>query len=223
VIFLAVVQHAGRPDLTGYAVLAPMLLTLWYTSLFIAGEIIDSDRWFGTLEPVIASPAAFPLVVLGRIMAVTALSLLAVPETLAVARFGFGVRLAIHHPAVLALTILATVMAMAGTAVCMSGLFVLTRTARTFQNSASYPFYLLGGVIVPVALLPAWVRPLSRLVFLSWSSDLLRATLRPGPVEQLAPRLGAILLLGAAGFVVGGLLLRTVLRRVRELGTLPLA
>jgi ABC-2 type transport system permease protein len=69
VIFLAVVQHAGRPDLTGYAVLAPMLLTLWYTSLFIAGEIIDSDRWFGTLEPVIASPAAFPLVVLGRIMA----------------------------------------------------------------------------------------------------------------------------------------------------------
>jgi ABC-2 type transport system permease protein len=67
------------------------------------------------------------------------------------------------------------------------------------------------------------VRPLSRLVFLSWSYDLLRATLRPGPVEQLAPRLGAILLLGAAGFVVGGLLLRTVLRRVRELGTLPLA
>ncbi|NIR38842.1 MAG: hypothetical protein GWN07_23450, partial [Actinobacteria bacterium] len=56
----------------------------------------------------------------------------------------------------------------------------LSRAAITFQSSASYPILLLGGVFVPLSLLPGWVEPLGRLVFLSWSSDALRqATLDP--------------------------------------------
>jgi ABC-2 type transport system permease protein len=118
------------------------------------------------------------------------------------------------------LTVLVTLAAMAGTAVGMAALFVLARNAVTFSNSASYPFYVLGGILVPVSLLPHWVRPISSVVFLSWSADLLRATLRPRPVHELWQRAGMVVLLGAIGYGVGLVAMRLILVKVRERGEL---
>jgi ABC-2 type transport system permease protein len=102
----------------------------------------------------------------------------------------------------------------------MAALFVLARNAVTFSNSASYPFYVLGGILVPVSLLPHWVRPISSVVFLSWSADLLRASLQAAPVHHLWERAGMVVLLGACGYVLGLVALRFILVRVRERGEL---
>ena len=220
VIFLGVVRAAGRRDLTAYAVVAPVLITLWGMALEIAGDIVDSDRGLGILEGVVATPVGLATAVTGRVLAVTLLSVVAVAETWLVARFGFGADIAVHHPGVLGATLVVTGMAMAATALVMAGLFVLARTARTFQNTMNYPVYLLAGVMVPLSYLPEWVRPVGRLLFLSWSADLLRASLSPEPVADVAARLGIILVLGAAGLALGRAMLHLVLRRVRALGTL---
>jgi ABC-2 type transport system permease protein len=101
-------------------------------------------------------------------------------------------------------------------------LFVLARNATTFSNSASFPFYVLGGILVPVSVLPHWIQPLSSAVFLSWSADLLRAALRPTPMHDFAFRLGMVAFLGACGLTVGVWSMRVILVRVRasgELGT----
>jgi ABC-2 type transport system permease protein len=109
---------------------------------------------------------------------------------------------------------------MAGTAVVMAALFVLTRSAATFSNSASYPFYVLGGILVPVSVLPNWLEPVSSIVFLSWSSGLMRDVLQPGAIDDFAVRLGMVLFLGACGFAVGMALLTRILTRVRSNGEL---
>ena len=220
VIFLGIIRAAGRTDLTAYAVVAPVLITLWGMALEISGDIVDSDRGLGILEGVVATPVGFPTAVSGRVLAVTMLSTVAMAETWLVARVGFGVDIDVHHPGALVATLVVTGLATAGTALVMAGLFVLARTARTFQNSMNYPVYLLAGVIVPVSYLPEWLRPIGRLLFLSWSADLLREALSPEPVRGLVPRLGVILLLGAAGLALGRATLHLVLRRVRALGTL---
>lgn len=220
IIFLGIVRAAGRRDLTAYAIVAPMLITLWGMALEISGDIVDSDRGTGVLEGVVATPVGFPTAVTGRVLAVTLLSGVGVIETWVVARFAFGVDIEIHHPAVFAATLVVTALATAGTALIMAGLFVLARTARTFQNTMNYPVFLLAGVIVPISFLPSWLRPAGRLLFLSWSADLLRGALSPAPVGNLLPRLGAIVVLGAAGFALGRVMLHVVLRRVRILGTL---
>lgn len=220
IIFLGIVKAANRDDLTSFAVVAPVLITLWGMALEISGEVVESDRWLGILEGVVATPAGFPTVVFGRVLAVTLLSVVAVAETWVVARVGFGVNISVHHPPVLVATLLATGLAMAATATLMAGLFVLARTARTFQNTLNYPFYLLAGVLVPISFLPDWVQPISRGIFLSWSADLLRESLRPGLVADVLPRLSVILVLGAAGLAAGRFVLGVVLRRVRNLGTL---
>ena len=144
-------------------------------------------------------------------------------ESWLVARVFFGASIEIHHPAAFGAAAVVTLAAMAGTAVAMSALFVLARNAPTFSNSASYPFYVLGGILVPVSLLPDWIRPLSSVVFLSWSADLLRAALGAKPIDELVSRLAMILFLGACGFAGGLALLSWILRRVRgngELGTM---
>jgi ABC-2 type transport system permease protein len=223
IVFLAIVQQAGRGDLAQYALLAPVLIALWQLSLFCSGEILAEDRWAGTLEPSLATPTAFPLLVFARILAVTLIAFLAVPEVLIAGRLFFGVSLHVRHLGTLLLTLVVTAFAVATTSLIMAALFVLTRSARTFQNSLSYPFYVLGGVFVPVAFLRAWLRPLSAAVFLSWSGDLLRASLSPGPVHRLAFRLAMVVALGAAALAIGTFALERILRKVKRDGTVGVA
>lgn len=223
VIFVAIVKQANRADLAGYALLAPVLIALWQLSLLDSGEILAEERWLGTLEPALAAPTAFPLLVFARIVAVTSVALVSIPEVFVVGWGLFGVSLTIAHPLTLALALAATAFAMSCTAVIMAALFVLTRSARTFQNALSYPFYVLGGVMVPVAFLPSWLRPLSSIVFLSWAADLARDALSPQPVHRLIVRLVIICGLGVAGLVIGSALLRSVINSVRTNGTVGAA
>jgi len=222
VVFLLLVGHADRPDLVVNAVVAAALTGLWGMGLIISGEIIDQDRMLGTLELTVATPASLPTLLIGRILGTVAISTVAVAEVWLVTVVGFRLPLPVHHPGVFVAAVLATAAAMAGTSLLMSTLFVATRTARTFQNSLSYPFLLLGGVFVPVDQLPGWTHGPARLVFLSWSSDLLRDSLRAAPVPAVGPRLGMVLGLGLVGFAGGLLLLRRVLARIRLAGTLGL-
>jgi ABC-2 type transport system permease protein len=220
IIFLLIFSHAGREDLHAYAVVAPVFIALWWLALFQAGWVISIDRWNEVLELLVAAPGGFGAAVLGRIAAVTIAGVVSFAEVWLVARLLFGTSVSLHHPWIFAAAVAATLAAMAGTAVAFAALFVLTRNAATLGNSASFPFYVLGGILVPVSFLPEWIQPLSRLVFLSWSADLLRASLLPVPVERPVFGVAMILLLGAAGFVGGHLLIARVLARVRATGDL---
>jgi ABC-2 type transport system permease protein len=220
IVFMLVFKHAGRQDLTAYAAIAPVFIALWWLALFNSGWTITTERWNGTLELLVAAPSSFGAVVFGKIATTTAIGTVSFFESWLVARVIFGATVTIYHWGAFLLTVFATLGAMAGTAVGMAALFVLARNAVTFSNSASYPFYVLGGILVPVSLLPHWVRPLSAVVFLSWSAGLLRATLRAAPIHNFWPHLGMVVLLGACGFAVGLAALRVILVRVRQSGEL---
>jgi ABC-2 type transport system permease protein len=222
-IFLAIVEHAGRTDLAAYAVLGPATMAIIGMAIFSAGEFIDRDRWDGVLELEVAAPSSFPVVLLGRIVAVVLVGLFAVVEAWLVAGLGFGHWVVVHHPTVFAGTLLLTVAATAGTATAMSAVFVLARSARIFQNSLSFPLFVLGGAVVPVAYLPDWLQPVARLVYLSWATDVLRESTLPAPVNGLWWRWAAIAGLGLLGFAAGTHLVERVTRRIRTLGTVTYA
>jgi len=221
--FLAIVQQSGRRGLLGYALMAPVLITLWQMALFTAGELVNRDRFLGVLEAVVAAPAPFALVMAARTATVTAFGLAGFAESWLVALVVFHVVVPVRHPEVLVPTLVAAAFAASGTALLFSAVFALRQSARVFQNSITFPFYLLGGVLVPVAYLPGWLRPLSRVVFLSWSADLLRDSIRPGTPAGVPFRLAVVVLLGAAGMAVGWLLLHRMVEHLRREGTLALA
>lgn len=219
-VFVTIFVHADRGDLTGYGVLAPALMSLWAMSLQTAGELISRERENGSLEALLAAPAPFGAVLLGRISAVTVISMVAFAQSWLVGWALTGTAVPVPHPALFLVTVVATTVAMTGWAGVMACVFVLARSARTFQNSLSYPFFVLGGVIVPVALLPDGLSLPARAVFLSWSSDLLRDALDPAPVHAPLLRLGIVLALGGVGYLLSHALLARTLRRVRRTGSL---
>jgi ABC-2 type transport system permease protein len=222
VIFQMVFRHAGREDLTPYAAIAPVFIALWWLALFNSGWTITMERWNGTIEMLVAAPSSFAAVVFGRITTTTLIGVVSFVETWFVARVLFGTKITIYHPWAFYSTVVVTLFAMAGTAVAMASLFVLARNAVTFSNSASYPFYVLGGILVPVSFLPHWLRPVSAVVFLSWSADLMRAALRAAPMHEFAFRLAMVAALGLCGLLVGVYAMSVILTRVRgtgELGT----
>jgi ABC-2 type transport system permease protein len=223
VIFLQIFRAADRADLNGYALMAPVLIAIWALALQSSGEVIEGDRWQGVVDLVVASPTPFAVIVLGRVFAVTLVALLAFAEVWLVSWIVFGVVVEVEHPLIFGLTVAATAFAAAGTATIMASLFVVTRSARTFQNSLSWPFYVLGGVLVPVSFLPSWLEPFSTLIFLSWSGDLLRASLAPAAVHDAAFRLTMIALLGICGFAIGFGLLGRMIRQARRTATLGYA
>jgi ABC-2 type transport system permease protein len=223
VIFLAIVRHSGRHDLQPDALLAPVLMTLLWVALQHAGTIMAGDRWQALLEPMVAAPTSLASFLFGRIMSLMCFGLLSFVEVSAVGKLVFGVSIPFEHPFELFLTLGITALAMGGLAVAIAALLVMTRNAYTFTNSTSFPLYLLGGVFVPVAILPDWIQPLSSALFVSWSADLLRASLKPEPVDDFWARLGMVVLLGAITFAVGRTILHFVLRRMRANGELSLA
>jgi ABC-2 type transport system permease protein len=223
VIFLAIVRQGGREDLQPDALMAPVLMTLWWFALFQGGNLVTGDRWQGVLEWALAAPVALASVILGRIAAIMCFGLVGFFEVWGIGEAIFGVGIPFEHPMELALTLVATIFAMSGTAVAFAALFVMTRNAYTFGNSASFPFYVLGGVFAPVAILPGWIQPVSSGIFMSWSADLLRASLKPAAIDAFWGRLGMVLLLGTAGFAVGRAVLTLVLRRMRVTGELATA
>ena len=223
VLFLAVVQDAGRDDLVAHAVLAPVLIAIWAFAIWVSGSMVRGDRWLGTLELAVASPASYPVVLTVRILALTLISLLAFIEVWFTAWLGFGIVITVPHAAVFLGSLFASILAMAATAMAMSSIFVLSRVALTFQIAVSYPFYVLGGVLVPVDLLPGWVQPFTKVIFLSWASDLLRESLAPAPVENSLARIGVILLIAAATFVLGRVLIDRIISKIRVTGEISAA
>ena len=223
IIFLTIVRNHGRHDLQPDALMAPVLMTMWWFALFQGGNMLTNDRWQAMLENVLATPASLASVILGRITAFMGLGLVGFFEVWAIGKLVFDVSIPFEHPLELALTLVCTAFAMAGTAVAFAALFVMSRNSYQFTNSASFPFYVLGGVFFPVAILPGWIQPISKGVFLSWSADLLRASLKPADVHDFWRRLAMVVVLGSISFLVGRLILFYVMRRMRTTGELATA
>lgn len=222
-IFISGMVEAGKSSLVGYAVLGPAMIGLWAVSLDLGGSIVDNERMQQTFELQVIAPSSFSRVLAGRVLAVTGIGMLTFPESILFAETAFGIRLHVGQPAVMALTLAVTAVAMAGTSTAMATLFVAARAARRFANVLGYPFYIIGGLLVPITLLPIWVRPLSWLTYLYWSSGLLRASLTTQPVTALGWRLAAVLGLGLVAYLVGLQLCARVINVLRREGAIGLS
>lgn len=218
-LFLSLGAHTGSEVATLSAVFAPAMMSLWFMAVSFGGDVIRNERIEGTLEALVAAPAKLPVLIAGRLAPVGLIGLLCFAESYAVAVLGFGVSVTVPHPWVLLFTIGLTVVAIVTTASALAGLFVFSRKVITFQNLLTYPFYILGGIMVPVALYPPVIQVLSHVVFLSWASDLLRDSTGTAPVAGWPGRELVIVLLGAVAWVWGWWLLNRIVERIRSTGT----
>jgi ABC-2 type transport system permease protein len=211
---------AGKqPGTLLYAALSAGLMGIWSATLFGAGGAINFQRWQGVLEPLIAAPPPYLLVLFPQTLAAATVGVYSLTSTLLWGRVVFGIPLHFVHPAAFVLAVAVTVVALGVLGLVMGSSFILYREAAALSNMLEFPVWIVTGVIVPLSLLPGWVHYLSWGLAPTWGYRAIRAAAFGG---NPWPGMGWALALGAVYLLIGQGVLRIFERRAREKATLSL-
>jgi ABC-2 type transport system permease protein len=192
---------------------------MWSSVSTSAGSAMQRERWWGTLELLVAAPRHFSLVLFPSTLGLATVGIYNLAATLLWGRVAFGIPLTVDHWLLFCLSIVGTVLAFAGLGLLFAVSFVRFRAAWVLGNFFEYPVWLICGFLVPLSLLPAWVRPISWVLAPTWGMNAIRESALGGtPLPDLLLCLG----LGAVyiGFAV--LVTNRVLYDARARGSLSL-
>ena len=214
-----VFQAGDSPRTLIYASLGAAVMGMWSSVSTSAGSAMQRERWWGTLELLVVTPRHFSLVLLPTTLGLATVGIYNMAATLLWGRLLFGVDLTIQHPLLFALAIAGTVLSFAGLGFLFAVSFVRFRAAWVLGNFFEYPVWLICGFLVPLALLPDWVHPISWALAPTWGMNAIRESALGG---SPLPDLAACLALGLAYVTLGVLVTDRVLRAARVRGTLSL-
>jgi ABC-2 type transport system permease protein len=203
-----------------YASFGAAVMGIWSATSTSAGAAMQRERWHGTLELLVVAPTHFAFVLLPITIAMSTMGLYAMVATLAWGRFAFGVDVPLEHPLAFAVALVATVVSIGALGFLLAVSFVRYRTAWALGNMLEYPVWLIGGFLVPLTLLPDWVRPISWALAPTWGVDAVREAALGG---NALPEIALCLALGGGYVLAGSLVLDTALRAARKDGSLSLA
>ena len=125
---------------------------------------IANERNFGTLSPVLATPASRPALFLGRALPVIA-------NGLVVSAFGFGVglvllefELGLNQVPALATVLVVTVTSCTGLGMLLGSIGLRARDVFFASNLVYFLMLLVCGVNIPVEELPGWMEAVGRAI-----------------------------------------------------------
>ena len=221
-LFLLIVlapRDRSDPVTTTGLVVGAVLTAFWSATVWGAANVLRRDRMVGALPRVVTGQVDPIVTVLGKGIGASVVTITLILVTTVGALVVARVPLAIGAPGWLALGLLGTIVSGTAASLGISVLYVRTRHAQQLASALTYPVFLLGGMMIPVAALPTWLQWVPRLLSMSWLTTFL-ASLPTGAPDLRA--LGIALLLTAAYFVVGAVALRTAFAHARRGGGLEL-
>jgi ABC-2 type transport system permease protein len=202
-----------------YASLGAAVYGIWSSTLFGSGGAIQWQRWQGTLEVIVSSPAPFLLVVFPLTLATSTIGLYSLASTLFWGRVVFGVPFHLADPLAFAVAVPVTILGLALLGLVFAGTFVLYRHANALSNMLEWPVLLVSGMLVPLSLLPGWSHPIAWALAPTWGVLAIRESALGGTPW---PDIGMTVALGAVYVVVGTLFLRYFEVAARRDATLSL-
>lgn len=235
VVFLMFVGEGS--DVSGskvlYIVLGGTMMGMWGNTLYASGFSIQSERWWGTMEAVLAVPSPLIWIIAGRSIWNALVGVLNGIFILVIALFAFNVPLDLADPPMFFLAFFLTLMSLSALGLVFSSAFVLTRQAGVLTNGLEFPIYVGTGCLFPIVALPFWSHPLSLSLAPTWGIDAIReaAGSNPDPlwvsILGAAPGQGfflldlAVMLILAGVYLIAALFLfKVVERKARATGEL---
>jgi ABC-2 type transport system permease protein len=212
-------KAGGHSGTLLYAALSAGLMGIWSATLFGAGGAINYQRWQGVLEPLIAAPVPYVLVLLPQTLAAATVGIYSLTATLLWGRVIFGIPLHFVHPAAFLVAVAVTIVALGVLGLVLGSSFILYREANALSNMLEFPVWIVTGVIVPLSLLPGWVHFIGWGLATTWGYRAIRHGAFGG---NSWPAIGLALLLAAVYLLIGQAFLRVFERRAREKATLSL-
>ena len=212
-------RQGGDPDALIFAGLGAAVMGIWTATSVAAGSALQRERWYGTLEILVAAPAHFSLILLPIGLATATIGLYCMVTTLLFGRIAFGIELGIQDPFAFAFAVLATLLSIGALGFLIAVAFARYRNAWALGAVSEYPVWLVCGFLVPLSFLPDWARPISWLLAPTWGMRAIRSAADGGsPWAEI----GMCFVLGGAYVAIGVLVTNRVLRAARARASLSL-
>jgi ABC-2 type transport system permease protein len=212
-------QAGQRPGTLFYASLGAAVYGIWSATLFGSGGAIQWQRWQGTLELVVSTPAPFILVLLPLTLSTSTIGLYSLASTLFWGRVVFGIPFEVDDPLAFVVAVPATILGLGLLGFVFASTFILYRHANALSNMLEWPVLLVSGMLVPLALLPAWSHPISWALATTWGVQAIRESALGGTPW---PDIAMTLALGGVYLALGAVSLRNFERLARKQATLSL-
>ena len=217
---LWMLQEKG-PEFAIYIVVGSGMAGLWSSLVFVAGNAVSIERWFGTLETLVGVPTPLATVVFGKNLANVAQSLVSMVLCYLLASLFFGYPLTVAMPGAFIVSIAAVAIAFICFGLVIAPIFVLNPQIAQFQNGLEFPVYVVSGFLFPVAMLPIWTVPVSYALPTYWAARALHAAAQATePLASIALSWVVLLATSSAYVLVGAVMFRSFIRRAKEKATL---
>lgn len=172
-----------------------LLTSSWSTTVWACAGILRRERFQGTLAPIIIGVRDSRLVLAGKSVGASAGTIVLITATIACELVALGQPIWFPHPALTAVALLLVTCSGFAGGMLIGSLFILTRYGPQLSSALMYPVFLLGGMLVPVHLIPSWIRWASWTISLHWAQELMTS---PAPAGRLLGPLGALVGLSLA-------------------------
>jgi ABC-2 type transport system permease protein len=218
-VFLLYRQNGDDAALVAAAVGASVM-GVWSAVSTTASSSLQQERRQGTLELLVGCPTPFSLVIVPATVAMATIGLWSMLATLLWGRFVFGIEISFEQPLVFVVAAVVTAFSIGLVGFLQAVASVRYRSSWALGTAFEMPVWLICGFLVPLSLLPDWVRPISWLLPPTWGVAAVREAALGGSPW---PNIAMCLLTGAAYAVVGALLARRLVDSARVHATLALS
>ncbi len=195
---------------------------LWSATLFFSSTNINVERRSGTLEFIIASPTHLAMVIFGKTLANTLISVNSIIVSYLFTTLMVGYQIKIVNPLLFFVSFLLAFISFVSLGLLVASFMSVNLGAGVWANALEFPIYILGGFMFPVALLPVWTVPLSKVLAPYWIMQALNTSATKDIVShaEILRLWENTFLLAIFYCVISMWLFKLLLSRARVTGTL---
>jgi len=207
-------------DLVGFTIIGQMLYS-FFTMMLLAGASFDAERWQGTLEALLLSPANRLAILLGGALA-NAVNYMWMLVALVVSWIAFiHVNVFVTDFLALFASLMLSYLAMVSLGMCLETVDIYSRRGSIFTTWLQEPVMFLSGQIFPLQSMPTFLLPLSYLLPLTFGLMAVRLTLFGGAsMYEVAMPLAALVCMAVVFFALTRLFVNYAERRAKANATL---
>ena len=169
---------------------------------------------------IFVAPAGFQLIIFGKILGNTMLSLLTLFISYITAKILYGVNISVDYPLYTVFALICAIVCFIVFSTLIAYLLTLSRKTELYMNMIEIPIILLCGFVFPVSFLPQWIHPISYILPPTWAVRLLRLSIHWTTGSEFLYTFIILALVTTLYGVVTALLYKTIDRQIRKKATL---
>jgi ABC-2 type transport system permease protein len=209
----------GFTSLSGIVILGTIVYLLYNRILQVMARSFQAERWSGTLETILLTPASKFVILLanGLTALVESSPLIFAVVVLSWASYGFQTD--ITNPALFVVVVLSTIVSLLSMGILFSGVYLASSFMEELTGAIQSPLRFISGTTYPVGALPLILQYIAFLFPITYSIQVLRESVLTGAgLYAVAGYLGSLYVSSVAFSIVGYAVFILTERRLRRSG-----